>query len=85
MANGKPTGHLHVMEIDLTRDEARRRAEVIAALGEEWDPVAVFEGEQDAYRLLYSGLDEEQTAIYRRLVAAGVLPPLEGGDDRAAD
>jgi hypothetical protein len=41
-------------------------------------------GEDEAHRLLYSGLDEEQTAIYRRLEAAGVLPPREG-DGRAAD
>jgi hypothetical protein len=76
--------HLHVMEIDLAREESRRRAEVIAALGDAWDPVEALEGEEAAYRLLYSGLDEEQTAVYRRLVAGGVLPPREG-DDRAAD
>ncbi|MCQ4079350.1 DUF6400 family protein [Streptomyces sp. RB6PN25] len=84
MTSDESTGHLYAMEIDLTREEARRRAEVVAALGEHWDPHAVFEGEQEAYRLLYSGLDEEQMATYRKLVAAGVLPPGEGGD-RAAD
>lgn len=31
------------------------------------------EGEADAYRLLYSGLDAEQQATYDALVAAGVL------------
>ncbi|MGW7004591.1 DUF6400 family protein [Streptomyces sp. NPDC054933] len=84
MRNGDPNEDLHLLEIDLTRDEARRRAEVIAALGEGWDPIAVMEGEEEAYHRLYSGLDEEQTAIYHQLVAAGVLPPREG-DDHAAD
>jgi hypothetical protein len=53
-------------------------------MGEEWDPVAVLAQEDEAHRLLYSGLDEEQTAIYDRLAAAGMLPPREA-DGRAAD
>ncbi|MEU8781206.1 DUF6400 family protein [Streptomyces sp. NPDC048637] len=61
-------------EIDLTAHEARRRTEVLAALGDTWDPIEVMEGEADAYRLLYSGLDAEQQATYDALVAAGVLP-----------
>ena len=32
------------------------------------------EGEDEAYRLLYSGLDAEQQATYDMLVAAEVLP-----------
>lgn len=84
MQDRSPNEHLHLLEIDLTRDEARRRAEVIAALGEGWDPIAVMEGEEEAYRLLYSGLDEEQRAIYRQLREAGVLPAREG-DENAAD
>lgn len=60
--------------IDLTFEEARRRAEVVTALGPDWDPVAVLRGEEEAYALLYSGLDAEQQATYDRLVAAGVLP-----------
>ncbi|WP_269856243.1 DUF6400 family protein [Streptomyces sp. RPT161] len=84
MRDDSPNEHLHLMEIDLTREEARRRAEVIAALGEDWDPIAVLEGEEEAYRRLYSGLDEEQRAIYRQLREAGVLPPREG-DENAAD
>ena len=71
-----------VFEVDLTHHEARRRAEVMAALGPDWDPPAVLQGEQDAYDLLYSGLDEEQRATYDMLVAAGVLPRRE--DDDAA-
>lgn len=70
-------------DIDLTLEEGRRRAEVIAALGPEWDPVEAMRGEDEAYALLYSGLDSEQERIYRDLVAAGVLPRRGGG--RAAD
>lgn len=71
--------------IDLTVEEARRRAEVMAALGPDWDPVAVLRGEQEAYALLYSGLDEEQRRIRDELVAAGVLPGEPGeGPGRAA-
>jgi hypothetical protein len=75
--------HVDVFELDLTGHEARRRAEVIAALGDDWDPVAVLRSEQEALGLLYSGLDEEQRRTYEMLVAAGVLPPR--GDGRAAD
>ncbi|MEV6315905.1 DUF6400 family protein [Streptomyces sp. NPDC051776] len=64
----------HIFEIDLTREEARRRAEVLAAMGPEWDPAAVMEAEDEAYRMLYSNLDERQQEIYDRLVAEGVLP-----------
>ncbi|MFI0942094.1 DUF6400 family protein [Streptomyces sp. NPDC021020] len=64
--------------LDLTRDEVRRRAEVVAALGPDWDPVEVLRGEAEAYALLYSGLDAEQQRIHDELVAAGVLP---GGAD----
>lgn len=92
MTDGDSTEHIHEFEIDLNREEARRQAEVLAALGDDWDPVAVIEGERAAYRLLYSRLDPEQVAIYRALEAAGVLPPREEdpagrgeGDDRAAD
>ncbi|MFJ2514504.1 DUF6400 family protein [Streptomyces griseoviridis] len=60
--------------LDLTFDEARRRTEVMAALGPDWDPVAALQGEDEAYALLYSGLDAEQQRTYDMLVAAGVLP-----------
>lgn len=65
--------------IDLTFEEARRRAEVVAALGPDWDPMAVLRGEDEAYALLYSGLDAEQQRTYDLLVAAGVLPGEEPG------
>lgn len=73
----------HIFELDLTADEARRRAEVVAALGDTWDPVEVLRGEQEAYALLYSGLDAGQQRTYDMLVGAGVLPPRE--PRRAAD
>ncbi|MET8878457.1 DUF6400 family protein [Nocardia sp. NPDC004604] len=63
---------------DLTLDEARRRSAVVAALGDDWDPVAVLAEEDLAYDMLYSNLDDEQQRIYEELVRAGVLP------DRAA-
>jgi hypothetical protein len=65
--------------IDLTFEEARRRAEVVAALGPDWDPVAALRGEDEAHALLYSGLDEEQQRTYDLLVAAGVLSGEEPG------
>ncbi|MEU2158097.1 DUF6400 family protein [Streptomyces sp. NPDC019396] len=64
--------------IDLTFEEARRRAEVVAALGPDWDPVAALRDEEAAYSLLYSGLDAEQQRTYDALVAAGVLPERPG-------
>ncbi|MFF3763711.1 DUF6400 family protein [Streptomyces sp. NPDC001922] len=79
----RSTAEHHVFELDLTLEEARRRAEVVAALGDDWDPAAALQAEEDAYRLLYSGLDAQQEETYRRLVEAGVLPPRDG-DGRAA-
>ncbi|MFI5508378.1 DUF6400 family protein [Mycobacterium sp. NPDC051804] len=59
---------------DLTLDEARRRTAVLAAIGEDWDPIAVLADEQRAEEMLYSDLDDEQQRIYDDLVRAGVLP-----------
>lgn len=59
---------------DLTLDEAHRRAAVLAAIGDDWDPVAVLAEEERAWDMLYSGLDERQQHTYDELVAAGVLP-----------
>lgn len=70
-------------EFELDSDEMRRRAEVVRALGDDWDPVAILDGEQAAYDLLYSGLDPQQQAIYQQLVHAGVLPEREAGSDAA--
>ncbi|MFH8836853.1 DUF6400 family protein [Streptomyces sp. NPDC017868] len=69
-----PRSDLVGFGIDLTVEEARRRAEVVAALGSDWDPVAVLREEEAAHALLYSGLDEEQQRIHAMLVEAGVLP-----------
>jgi uncharacterized protein DUF6400 len=68
---------------DLTLDEARRRAAVVEAIGDDWDPVAVLAEEDRAYEMLYSNLDEEQQRIYDDLVSAGVLAERDG--DRVAD
>ncbi|MGW1980105.1 DUF6400 family protein [Streptomyces sp. NPDC001889] len=67
-------GDLIPFTIDLTLEEVRRRAEVVAALGPDWDPAAALRGEDEAYALLYSGLDAEQRRTHELLVAAGVLP-----------
>ncbi|MFE9305288.1 DUF6400 family protein [Streptomyces sp. NPDC006856] len=73
------TAELIPFTIDLTFEEARRRAEVVAALGPDWDPAAVLRSENEAYALLYSDLDAEQQRTYDRLVAAGVLPDEDPG------
>jgi Family of unknown function (DUF6400) len=72
--NQDNTTGLTPFSIDLTFEEARRRTEVVAALGPDWDPVEALRGEEEAYALLYSGLDTEQQRTYEMLVAAGVLP-----------
>ena len=59
---------------DLTLDEARRRAAVLEAIGDDWDPIQVLAEEEKAYEMLYSGLDADQQRIYDELVSAGVLP-----------
>jgi hypothetical protein len=59
---------------DLTLDEARRRAAIVEAIGDDWDPLTVLAEERRAYAMLYSDLDAEQQRIYDDLVAAGVLP-----------
>ncbi|HYZ66824.1 MAG TPA: DUF6400 family protein [Mycobacterium sp.] len=59
---------------DLTLDEARRRAAVLQAIGDDWDPVTVLAEEEKAYDMLYSNLDDEQQRVYDELVSAGVLP-----------
>ncbi len=64
---------------DLTLDEARRRAAVLEAIGDDWDPVEVLAQEDRAYAMLYSDLDQDQQRIYDELVAAGVLPDRVAG------
>lgn len=48
---------------DLTLDEARRRAAVLEAVGDDWDPIAVLEHERQAHDMLYRDLDDEQQAV----------------------
>jgi uncharacterized protein DUF6400 len=74
---------LATFEADLTLHEVRRRAEVVGALGSDWDPAAVLRAEEEAYDLLYSGLDEAQQRTYDMLVAAGVLPRRRTGGHAA--
>ena len=64
---------------DLTLDEARRRAAVLEAIGDDWDPVEVLAQEDRAWAMLYSNLDDDQQRIYYDLVAAGVLPDRVAG------
>jgi hypothetical protein len=59
---------------DLTLDEARRRAAILEAIGDDWDPLQVLAEEDRAYAMLYSGLDDKQQRLYDDLVTAGVLP-----------
>ncbi|MFD0359954.1 DUF6400 family protein [Nocardia sp. GCM10030253] len=64
----------HNFAYDRTLDEARPRSAVVAALGDDWDPVAVLAEEDLAYDMLYSNLDDEQQRICEELVRAGILP-----------
>jgi hypothetical protein len=64
---------MQVFEIDLGAHETRRRAEVLRALGADWDPAAVLADEEAACGLLYSGLDRAQRTVYDLLVREGVL------------
>ena len=64
---------------DLTLDEARRRAAILEAIGDHWDPAEVLAQEDRAYAMLYSDLDDDQQRIYDGLVAAGVLPDRVAG------
>jgi hypothetical protein len=65
-------------DVDLTAHEGTRLAAVLEALGPDWDPAEVYQGEAEAYRMLYTGLDAGQRAIYHELVVNGVLPRITG-------
>jgi hypothetical protein len=73
----------HEFVLDLTAHELARRAHVLDALGPGWDPVAVLEGEGEAYARLYGDLDPEQQEVYDLLVRHGVLPARGAGRDAA--
>jgi hypothetical protein len=79
-----PTNSIHIdFAYDLTLDEVRRRAAVLEAIGDDWDPIRALEEEEQAYAMLYSNLDDEQQRHYDALVSAGVLP--NRAVDRASD
>jgi hypothetical protein len=63
-----------VINHNLASDETRRRTAILAAIGDDWDPIQALAEEMQAYELLYSNLDSEQQRIYDELVSAGVLP-----------
>jgi hypothetical protein len=60
--------------LDLTSHEQTRLAVVLDACGDLYDPAELLAGEQQATRMLYSGLDEAQTATLAMLRAEGVMP-----------
>jgi hypothetical protein len=57
---------------DLTSHELRRLSATLEGMAD-WDPEGSLRMESEAYRLLMSDLDDEQRAIHRMLVEAGVL------------
>jgi bacterioferritin (cytochrome b1) len=57
---------------DLTSHELRRLSATLEGMPD-WDPDGSLRMESEAYRMLMSNLDEEQQAIHRMLVEAGVL------------
>jgi Family of unknown function (DUF6400) len=63
----------HLYAFDLTAHEQTRLAAVLEALGDDFDPIKILEGEHEARALLYNNLDAEQLAVYDELVRAGVL------------
>ena len=69
---------LVTFDVDLTAHEGTRLAAVLEDLGSDWDSTEIYQGETEAYRMLYSGLDSEQQSIYHTLVANGVLPRIPG-------
>ena len=72
-----------VMTFDLAVDESRRRAALLHAIGPHWDPVVVLANEQEAWEMLYSGLDGPTQQIYNDLAAARVILRRQSGNDVA--
>jgi hypothetical protein len=65
-------GEPGVFSWDLTSHELRRLSATLEGMTD-WDPEGSLRMESEAYRLLMSDLDEEQQAVHRMLVEAGVL------------
>jgi hypothetical protein len=59
--------------LDLDAHERSRLASVLEACDGLYNPMTVYQGEQEARRMLYSDLDEHQQAILEELKASGVL------------
>ncbi|MDQ2708805.1 MAG: DUF6400 family protein [Actinomycetota bacterium] len=57
---------------DLTGHELRRLAATLDGMPD-WQPATALRLETEAYRMLMSGLDDDQRAVHRMLVEAGVL------------
>lgn len=72
MSNREPGKTYVEFVFDLTAHEGTRLAAVLEATPD-WDPTAVLAQEAQAHRLLYSGLDAEQQAVYQMLSDTGVL------------
>lgn len=59
--------------LDFDTHERTRLALVLEAIGDRYDPAAVFTSEMQADAMLYGNLDPQQLAVYDELVEAGVL------------
>jgi hypothetical protein len=63
---------------DLTLDEARRRAAVLEAIDDDWDPTTVLAEEEKAYDMLYADVGAGQqrvTTNWFRLVCCRIGRP----------
>lgn len=59
--------------IDFYGHELERIAATLAAAGHTMDLLTMYADEADAHRMLYTGLDKQQCAVYRQLQTAGIL------------
>ncbi|MEU6837246.1 DUF6400 family protein [Streptomyces rubiginosohelvolus] len=65
--------------VGVSAEEARRRAEVVAALGPDRDPVAALRSENGPTPCSIRAWTPSSSAVTDRLVAAGVLPDEDPG------
>ncbi|MFE7095874.1 DUF6400 family protein [Streptomyces erythrochromogenes] len=71
------SGELTDFTIDLTPHETLRRAHMMQALGDHWNPTETLHTEETAHTLLYTQLDPHQQHLYNTLTTAGILPTQE--------
>ena len=64
---------LTAFNVDLEGHELTRLSAVLTACGDNLRLVSMHAAECDARRMLYTGLDAEQRAIYQKLTEAGIL------------